>query len=85
MLVVAKSVKGQEFLYSPKSAHQVKGLSAQKMAEFLNKQNHDLKENEVWYVHDVGMYDRAYAYAETQIFERSRSGNVRQKFRMRGC
>lgn len=84
MDIVAKAKRGQEFFYNPRSAHQVKGMTAQKMAEFLNKQNHDLKPDEVWFVFDVGQYDNAYAYAETQIFERKRNGSVAQKFRMRG-
>lgn len=76
MKIVAKSVKGKEFLYSARSAHQVKGLSAEKMAEFLNTQKHDLKANEVWHVHDVGPYDNAYGYGAIQMFERKRNGQI---------
>ena len=82
MIVVAKSVEGAEYMYSAKSAHQVKGMTAQKMCEFLNSQKHDLREHEVWHVHEVGPYDNAYAYAETQIFEKNRNGKVTQRFRM---
>lgn len=82
MKIVAKSVRGKEFLYSARSAHQVKGLTAEKMAEFLNAQKHDLKADEVWHVHEVGPYDNAYGYAETQIFEKKRNGKVTQRFRM---
>ena len=79
MIVVAKSVKGQEFLYNPKSAHQVKGMKPEKMAEFLNKQGHDLKTGEVWHVHEVGQYDNAYGWASIQMFERKRSGAIVKK------
>ena len=76
MKIVAKSVKGKEFLYSARSAHQVKGLAAEKMAEFLNAQKHDLKADEVWHVHDVGPYDNAYGYGAIQMFERKRNGQI---------
>lgn len=76
MLVVAKSVEGAEYMYSAKSAHQVKGMTAQKMCDFLNKQKHDLREHEVWHVHDVGPYDNAYGYGAIQIFERKRNGQI---------
>ena len=84
MKIVAKSVRGKEFLYSARSAHQVKGLTAEKMAEFLNAQKHDLSDGEVWHVHEVGPYDNAYSYAETQVFEKKCNGKVTQRFRMRG-
>lgn len=76
MKIVAKSVKGKEFLYSARSAHQVKGLTAEKMCAFLNEQKHDLKEDEVWHVHDVGPYDNAYGYGAIQMFERKRNGQI---------
>lgn len=76
MLVVAKSVEGAEYMYSAKSAHQVKGLTVQKMCDFLNEQKHDLKSHEVWHVHDVGPYDNAYGYSAIQIFERKRNGQI---------
>lgn len=82
MTVVARAVKGKEFLYYARSAHQVKGLCAEKMCAFLNKQEYDLNEGEVWHVYEVGPYDNAYAYAETQIFEKNRNGKVTQRFRM---
>ena len=76
MKIVAKSVNGKEFLYSARSAHQVKGLTAEKMAEFLNAQKHDLKADEVWHVHEVGPYDNAYGYGAIQMFERKRNGQI---------
>lgn len=79
MIVVAKSIKGQEYMYLPRTAHQVKGMTPEKMAEFLNKQKHDLREHEVWHVHDVGPYDNAYAYGEMQTFERKRNGTIVRK------
>lgn len=79
MIVVAKSVEGAEYMYSAKSAHQVKGMTAQKMCDFLNKQKHDLREHEVWFVHDVGPYDNAYGYGAIQMFEKNRNGQIVKK------
>lgn len=79
MIVVAKSVEGAEYMYIARSAHQVKGLSAEKMCKFLNKQKHDLREHEVWHVHDVGPYDNAYSYGAIQWFEKKRNGQVVRK------
>lgn len=79
MIVVAKSVKGQEYMYLPRTAHQVKGMTPEKMAEFLNAQKHDLKSGEVWHVHEVGPYDNAYAYGELQWFERKQNGQIVRK------
>jgi len=79
MVIVAKAKKGAEFLYNPRSAHSVKGLSAKSMAKFLNEQNHDLKPDEVWHTYDVGQFDVAYDYAAIQQFEKKRNGNVVKK------
>lgn len=67
MKVLAKSVKGQEFFYSPRSAHRVPRYIEQVCFE-LNQIRHDLKDNEVWHIHDVDRYDVAYDYAMTQSF-----------------
>ena len=68
MKVVAKSEKGHEFLYNPKSAHEVSNASAQYICSELNRVKYDLKENEVWFIHEVGAYDNAYGYASYQRF-----------------
>ena len=81
MIVVAKSIEGAEYMYSAKSAHQVNGLSVQKMCEFLNKQCFNLREHEVWHPHDVGPYENAYAYGAIQVFEKKRNGQIVEKVR----
>ena len=72
MLILAKSVKGQEFLYSKRSAHKVPKTSADKICEALNKINYDLKNGETWFKHEVTNYDDAYIFAETQAFRVSK-------------
>lgn len=76
MIVVAKSIKGQEYMYLPRTAHQVKGMTPEKMAEFLNAEKHDLRNGEVWHVHEVGPYDNAYGYGAIQMFERKNNGTI---------
>ena len=62
MLVVAKSAVGHEFMYSARSAHRVPKASA----------------NQIWFVHEVGPYDDAYVYGETQSFSK-RNGSVYER------
>lgn len=68
MKIVAVAVKGQEFLYNPKTAHKVSAKSAERITENLNENLFRLKENEIWYLYDVDRYDRAFDYAESQSF-----------------
>ena len=79
MEIVAKAIKGAEYMYTPRSAHQVRGISAKKMCKFLNDQVFDLNQDEVWHVFDVGPYDNAYAYGSIQWFEKQKSGQVVKK------
>ena len=78
MLVVAKSVKGHEFMYSAKSAHQVPKASANQICKALNDANYRLTDNEVWFVHEVGPYDNAYVYGEFQSFSK-RKGKIYER------
>ena len=68
MIVLAKSLAGQEFLYSAKSAHAVPKTSARKIMDALNKARYDLAEGQVWHLHEVGEYDDAEWYGERQRF-----------------
>ena len=68
MLVVAKSLKGQEFLYNARSSHAVPKTSAKKICQALNDIRYELKDDEVWHVHEVDQYDIAFLYAEGQKF-----------------
>ena len=69
MKVIAKSVKGHEFLYNAKSARKVSERSAEKILKVLNDVRWDLKDNEVWHIHDVDKYDTAFDYAQFQSFK----------------
>ena len=52
MKVIARSIKGKEFLYTYNGAFFAPDRSAKKMAELLNKSNYQLKEGQLWHVHD---------------------------------
>lgn len=70
MLVIAKSIKGKEFLYNPKSARKVSKASAEKICKIVNEYKFLLgsNENEVWHIHEVFECDAAYNYAQFQSF-----------------
>ena len=77
MFVVAKSVKGHEYMYSAKTAHKVSKASANYICKVLNEYNFNLKEGEVWHVHEVGTLDNAYDFAQIQKFT-NRKGIVKR-------
>ena len=68
MLVIAKSVKGHEFLYNAKSARKVSKASSEKICSILNRVKWNLKDNEIWYIHEISEYDVAFDYAQFQAF-----------------
>lgn len=69
MKVIAKSIKGAEFMYNPESAETI--------LKVLNECKYKLQnEKEVWHIHDVYPIDKAYAYAEGQKFT-IRKGTVK--------
>lgn len=82
MIIVARAVKGKEFLYSAASAHRVAEKKAQKIADALNKAQYGITPEQVWFVYDVGMYDNAYAYGEMQGFQMRKDGTIRKVGRM---
>lgn len=68
MTILAKSLEGKEFMYSARSAHKVSKASANLIRDNLNSIRYDLKDGEVWYIHEVDGYDNAYYFAENQGF-----------------
>ena len=82
MIIVARAVKGKEFLYSAASAHRVTEKKAQTIADALNRAQYGITPEQVWHVFDVGMYDNAYAYGEMQGFQMRKDGTIRKVGRM---
>lgn len=68
MKVIAKSRKGAEFFYKAETARKVSERSAEKILIILNDMRWRLEDNEVWYIHEVDQYDKAYWYAQDQAF-----------------
>ncbi len=78
MTIVAKSIKGHEFVYTPKTAHKVSKASANLICKALNDNKFMLyDDDEVWFVHEVDQYDSASGYAEYQKFT-VRNGAIRR-------
>ena len=63
MLIVAKAIKGKEFLYDASTAYQVPKSRANEIVERLNRVTFQLRPGEVWHVYDVCELDNAYHYA----------------------
>ena len=78
MVTVATSIKGMEFLYSAQSAHEVSKASSEYICKVLNEHAYQLKDMEVWAIHEVDEYDNAYAYAIEQKFT-NRKGIVTER------
>lgn len=55
--VIAKSIKGQEYLYSQRDIYLVSKASAKLAAETLNKNNWNLKDNQTWFIHELSEYE----------------------------
>ena len=69
MLVIAISIKGQEYLYRPATARRVSQSSADYVCRVANENKYLLKnDNETWYIHNVDNYDAAAVYASRQAF-----------------
>lgn len=79
MLVLAKSIKGKEFIYNARSAHKVSKKSAEKIRDTLNRLKYKLNDGETWYIHELGYYDGGTAYAETQQFTIYKN-TIREKY-----
>ena len=79
MFVIAKSLKGAEYMYKAESAHKVSERSAKTILQVLNDKRWDLKENEVWAIHEVWNIDNAYYYAQDQKFT-IRNGIVKKRY-----
>ena len=92
MTIVARTIKGSEFLYGIKSAHKVPKNSAKTILEILNENHFRCMDgsDEVWHIYEVDEYDSAYGYAEEQSFvirkgivsERSRYWFDREDYRL---
>ena len=60
MKLIAKTRIGTEYYHSKVNAYFAPETSAQKMADLLNKNRHDLKDGETWHVYDEDYMQQFY-------------------------
>ena len=60
MFVLAKTIKGKEFIYSVSSARKVSKASKDIICKIANENKYLLNDNECWHIYDVDSYDNAY-------------------------
>lgn len=60
--IIAKTIKGKEFIYSKTSAHNVSNASALKIRDALNSIKWQLKDDEIWHIYDVDWYTESFTY-----------------------
>ena len=68
MFILAKSIKGQEYMYDVRTAHKVSKASKKSICDTLNEIRYCLRDNEVWHAHEVFEIDRGYDYGLYQKF-----------------
>ena len=70
MIVIAITIKGQEFIYNASTAHKVNEKKADIAIKALNEAGYKIDKNagEIWHKYNVDKYDRAYDYAQFQRF-----------------
>ena len=73
MIIISKTIKGKEFMYSNEYSILCNSQKqAQALAKFLNGHNDTalndfkLKDNELWYVYEIDKYDTAPRYKISQ-------------------
>ena len=81
MKILAKSIKGKEFIYDASTAGRVSARNAQKVCDIVNNYKSILgcSEDEVYHVYDVYECDNAYYYAMNRRFILHKDGHVSVK------
>lgn len=72
--VIAKSVKGHEYLYSRKDCYSVSAVKAKLVCDTLNRLAWNLKNNETWFIHEIDDSDFAYTNAAFQQLVAGKTG-----------
>ena len=76
MKIIAKTITGQEYMYSVRSARRVNPAKCEQVLKILNTCRWGLKEGETWYAYDVDRYDTAYIVASQQQFVIHKDGRL---------
>ena len=73
--IIAKTIEGKEYAYSPKSSYSVSKAGAAAICKAMNENRYQLKAGEKWHVYDVGDWELDYMSAGYQQLTR-RKGSV---------
>lgn len=70
MYIIAKTIKGREFMYNPKTARRVSARSAKTILEVVNRYAFllDTERGEIWHIYEIDQYDTAFCFAQSQAF-----------------
>ena len=79
--IIAKAIKGQEFLYNPNTAHGVNPRKAHQIAKMLNDINWHILDCQVWHVLTVDRFDSAYEIANDHKFILGKTGLKEKNYR----
>lgn len=73
--MIAKTIKGKEFIYSKSTAHAVPTASAYAICDALNECKYQLTDDQVWHVYDCDWYELEFTNAGLYRFTR-RNGYI---------
>lgn len=72
--VIAKSIKGKEYLYSRKECYSVSAKKAKLICDTLNRLQWQLKDGETWFIHEIDDIEYKYCNAVFQQFIAGKNG-----------
>lgn len=79
MTIIARTLKGHEYLYSIGSAHAVTKSKAEQIKNMLNAYQYGITPEQAWHIYDVNEFDKAYDYAMFQRFTLHKDGRLTEK------
>ena len=70
MVVIAITIKGEEFIYNASTAHRISEKKADIAIKALNEAGYKIDKNagEIWHKYTIDKYDTAFNYAQFQRF-----------------
>ena len=77
--IIAKSINGQEYLYSEKYCYSVSAKKAKIICDTLNSLQWQLRSNEIWHIYDLDELDYKYTNAVFQQLIAGKKG-IRIKY-----
>lgn len=70
MKMIAKTLKGKEFIYSKTHCYRVSEKGAVDICNALNEIRYNLKEGEIWHIYNCGSYELDFTNAGVQKLTR---------------